>query len=363
MITISALRSLLPRPMTRLRAIGRDQVVRRLAFGLELLDRVRWRQPRPPHVARPRSIEPSDCSLLAVVAHWRGPGAGGPETNDPLLACLRGLVDLPVRLVEIVVTTNADSATIELLQRELGAEVAVGSGRWHTPGTSAARITVEQWSPRWPRRHGFFLTWHHKDVFRRGLRAAALTHFLYVEDDISFTAENLSLWLSARGPLAERGLLPGFVRFERFEGERVLVDQTSSGQHDDGGPPFQIPPIGSVEVRISRRPYQACVLLDRALAEDHLHRSALRSPFRSNVVRWDLRERAAAGATFGPTPRLFSAFLRPQSARPVARNAVLVASRPGCPGTLVEGTLIEHLRKTYSRDPASRHGKVLVKDF
>jgi len=348
------------------RPMLRDQVVRRVAFMLELLDRVA--RPRRDHpVSAPSGPHvPEDCVLLAVVAHWRSPQQGdtGPGV-DPLLRCLDGLLTLPVRRLEVVVTTNDDVATLALLEDRLagGDDLELVRGAWDGPRAARITVRVERWTPRRLRRHGFHLTWHHQDVFRRALRAGDFTHLLYLEDDIRLTPANLAYWLAAREALWTRGALPGFVRFERLGDRRVLVDQTRSGQHAPAGPTLRLDGIGEVAVRTSLRPYQAGYLIDRGSAVEHLRSSPFRSPLRSNVARWDLRERAAAGPTFGPTPQLVRAILRPRDVRPPIRNAVLLAAAPDVGTGLVEGALIEHLRPTYSSDVASRHGKVVVEEF
>lgn len=345
----------------------RDRLLRRIAFGLEAADRLLLR--REVHDLRTGDpAAPEDCTLLAVIAHWRDPGvAPDPAGSEPFLACLRGLLGLSVGGLEIVVMTNDDAATAGAITTHLVSlaeqDVVVRRARWSGPSGGRRVVTVERWDPRWPYRHGFYLTWHHKDVFRRALRAGGFTHLLYLEDDIAFIDANLRYWLAARSQLAERGMLPGFVRFERRGEERLLVDQTRSGQHEDAGPPIIVEGWGEVAVRNSRRPYQACSLLDRALAHEHLRSSPMRSPLRSNVSTWNLRERAAAGEVFGPTAAPMRALLSPSTTRPPTRHAVLTAREGATAGTPIEGALVEHLRAVYSLDPSSRHGEVPVEQF
>lgn len=343
------LREATSRIVPGIRRWSRDALGRRLAFLLESIDhvggRVVDRAVRSP--SGPTRAE--ECELLAVVAHWRGPSQAASDASDPALACLRALIDLPVRRLEIVVLTD-DVAGAEALVGLLG-------------DTGAASLRCVRWRPRGWRRHGYNLPWRHKDIFRDALSDGRLTHLLYLEDDIAFTRQNLEYWLAARVALAPRGLLPGLVRFERVGSGRMLVDQTRPGQHQEAGPDVIGSGIGEASVRISLRPYKACLLLDRALAVEHLRESAFRSATRSLVVRWDLRERAAAGATFGPTVRPLRGLLRPSAVQPPMRDAVLVASRGDASGRPLEGALIEHLRPTYSRDSSSRHGKVAVEDF
>lgn len=371
-----ALRSVLRRSFVGL--------LRRLALGLEAVDRSVLRR-RGVDIRRGRPASVSDCELLAVVAHWRTDGPSSDAAGStPLLDCLAGLLAMPVARLEVVVTTNDDAATAAELAPWLGArfggEVGLVTRRWSGPATATRTITVERWSPRWPWRHGFNLTWHHKQVFRRALRADRFSHLLYLEDDIAFTADNLAYWLAARPVLADRQLLPGFVRFERVGAQRMLVDQARSGQHVAAGDPIELDGGGALELRRSLRPYQACYLLDRELAAQHFRSSAMRSPLRSRVVAWDVRERAAAGEVFAPTVDPLRAMFRSASGASghESRHGVLLAgadqmrggsaATPGAGptdggGTPVAGALIEHLRPTYSVDPSSRHGKVPVERF
>lgn len=357
------------------RRVGVEQV-RRVAFALELLDRpVLWahelRRARPPAAGTM-----ADCSLLVVVAHWRSEGPvtahRADAAEDPLLECLRGLIGMPVRHLEIVVLTNDDLGTMQQIAGAVESTqgLVLDRGRWSGPNDARMRITVERWRPRRPFRTGFHLTWRHKNVFRRALRHGRFTHLAYLEDDIALTSANLAYWLAARPLLAEHGLLPGFVRFERTDERRVLVDQTRSGQHEASGVTVRTDAfdgtglVQDFEVRVPTRPYQACYVADAELARTHLRSSAMRSPLRSNVVRWDLRERAAAGTVFGPTAHPFRGLLKPSAvpARPPARHAVPVAGNGGGHRP-AEGALIEHLRPVYSRDAASLHGKIAVEQF
>jgi hypothetical protein len=346
-----------------LRRAFREHLIRRAAFALESFDRLVRRSDALSAVPAVAPIRADACELLAVVAHWRT----APGLDEAFTACLRGLLELPVRRLEVVVLTNDAAGTHRSLEGLFGAQggVEIHRSTWRSPSSARITITVERWVPVRPFRTGFHLTWRHKHVLRRAVRADAFTHFLYLEDDMGFSAANLEMWLAARTILAPHGLLPGFVRFERTGQDRVLVDQTRSGQHGATDVHGVLDAFGPVVARIPTRPYQACYLADRPLLEQHLRESPLRSPLRSNVVRWDLRERAAAGTVFAPTPQPFRAFLRPTRApaRPPVRHAVLVSGDPAHRGALVEGGLIEHLRPTYSRDPSSRHGSIPVEEF
>lgn len=341
-------------------------VIRRVAFGLEGLDRLLGRNGGVLADLLPDLPEtPSDCTLLAVVANWRGSDETGPE---PLLSCLRGLLAMNVRRIEVVIVTDRDEAAHAELLRWVDAGMLppcdVVRGPWARPGTAQRTVVVERWRPRWPYRHGFYLTWEHKRIFRRAARVGSFTHLLYLEDDISFSETNLAYWLAGRRALHARGLLPGYVRFEWKDGVRMLSDQARPGQHLDGGPDVDIPGAGQRTVRISRRAYQALVLLDEPLIAQHLERSNTRTPLRSNVLRWGVRERACAGEIFAPTADLPAAILRPGSApRPRSRHAVLMACDAQGGRHLDAGALVEHLRPTASLDPGSKVGTIPVERF
>jgi hypothetical protein len=63
--------------------------------------------------------------------------------------------------------------------------------------------------------HPYFLTWSHKDVFRQLIKTdPAITHYLYLEDDILITQENIEYYLEGESRLAHRKFFPSFVRYE-----------------------------------------------------------------------------------------------------------------------------------------------------
>ena len=299
----------------------------------------------------------SDVRLTAVIAHWRDPRAAmagvesGVRAGEPILTCIAGLLDLPVAAVRVVVLTNDADGTREVLE---GA------------GSHDGRIEVQRWRPRWPHRHGFYLTWGHKPLLAAFVRDDRLTHFLYLEDDMAFGSRNLEHWLRWRSPLAEHDLVPGFVRFERCEGgPPVLSDVMRAGE---SGRRAVMHVEDHHEARViavvPKVPYQAFSLMDRALAQQHLRWSALRSPLRSRVVPWGVRERAAAGVTFRASERPFVGIVRRgPRATPTARHAVLVADGDEGPSGLLPGVLIEHLRPTFASDPRTRAGTVPVENF
>ena len=92
------------------------------------------------------------------------------------------------------------------------------------------------WRPGLIRRHGFYLTWAHKRLFRYALRDQGFSHFIYLEDDLRFTRESLTYWCRFREPLALHGLLPGFVRYDELDDTRYVVNQRNAPESRSSQP-------------------------------------------------------------------------------------------------------------------------------
>ena len=150
-----------------------------------------------------------------------------------------------------------------------------------------------------------------------------------------FTGEHLAYWLRYRRPLAEAGLLPGFVRFESRDGERYLVDALRPV--DPALRRRAIRAGGETAYVVNLEiPYQALYVLDRELFEPHFRFSRGRSPLRSRVSEWQIRERAASGPIFDDVPDGL-----------VSRNVVPVRI-DGERQRLDPSCLVEHMAPTYS---------------
>lgn len=76
--------------------------------------------------------------------------------------------------------------------------------------------------------HPKFLPWSHLVVMRQKILDDSFTHFLYLEDDILLTKENIIYWINARNALRPYNLIPSFLRTEiNFKDKEVyVVDST-----------------------------------------------------------------------------------------------------------------------------------------
>lgn len=184
--------------------------------------------------------------------------------------------------------------------------------------------------------HPYLLTWVHREVFRREAQKGVWSHFLYLEDDLHVTTENVSYWMRAREELRAHGLIPSFLRYEvRPDGSRVSTDVTVSYGLN------QLPHLmvnGNTYVNF-KQPYQGLYLMD-----DELMREFISSPaFSPDFGKWNIREKAAQGLTFYRVPKnCFS------------RNFV------GClpDGNVMKHALVHHLPNNYAENEHSKFGKL-----
>ena len=327
--------------MTARATVGRWGELARtgVAHALATIDRRRaaaWRRGR---AGAPRRLDERAEAVLAVVAHWRPDAAGAAETRMANLErCVAALLELQADSVVAVVLTNAPEVTARDLSGRLPGSppVRVASAAAIDDAPEDPReVLVVGWTPGLRHRHGFYLTWGHVSLLRRAAGTGRFSHLVYLEDDMRFTGEHLAYWLRYRGPLAEAGLLPGFVRFELRDGDRYLADALRPV--DPGQRRRAVRVAGeTVHVINLENPYQALYVLDRELFEPHFRFSRGRSPLRSRVSEWEVRERAASGPIFDEVP-----------AGLVSRNVVPVRI-DGERRRLDPSCLVEHMAPTYS---------------
>ncbi len=329
-------------------------------------DRVRGRRP---HALRPNPPAAMRISLFVAIAHWLptepSEAAGIPARIDLLATSLQSLLQIDAEdIIVAVLTTLPDRVAAELRDRRVSVDevplidTASSADSLFSLPRRGRHVVAVQWLPRRRSKHGYYLTWGHKELFRRALRFPHVSHLIYLEDDIRVTPEAFAYWCRFRPLLASHGLLPGFVRFESYQGSRFVVDQTRR-QNVKSRPRVQVSMPGSDDLSRTcfqlKNPYQAMYILDRELGLDHVRNSPARSPSRSKTVAWSaskmVRERAAIGPIFDLPPAGFR-----------ARNVV--------PATKVDGAflldqvcLVEHLAATYAPSSDTPHGKIRVEDL
>jgi len=187
--------------------------------------------------------------------------------------------------------------------------------------------------------HPYLLTWSHRDVFREQIsNGSSYSHFLYTEDDLLFTKQNLDYWLGARESLGSTPFIPGFLRWEiNNRGETVSTDITEP-QALSSTPLFK---VGDSTFASLKEPYQGMYFLDKQLAVEFLFSNAS-SP---DTGIWEIREKAAQGLTYWSVPtgvysRIMIGLTQEMQIHPHAQ--------------------IHHLPNNYADNPNSPHGKIPV---
>ena len=318
----------------------------RTARLLHRYDRVLRR--RSPLDHPPTSVE----RLLIAIPHWRPTGStadakqsgSADERTARLLNCISSLREIPSAGTDIVVFTNRAEETEARLRHSFDASVSIAAAaRALEPnGLKELRLTVTAWRPGRLYRHGFGLSWAHKPLFRAALDVGNISHLLYLEDDMLFGPANLDYWVWGRQCLHGTGLIPGFVRFERFSGDSWLTDLKSSipRPHDT------VPTMDDAEWFSMPNPYQALYVLDRALAIDHFQRSPSRSRIRSRMRPHDDLASASHGPIYDDAPA-------PQRWRTVV---------PLGPEGIHSAALVEHTSANYAADPSTALGSIRLSE-
>lgn len=153
------------------------------------------------------------------------------------------------------------------------------------------------------------LTWEHKKFIKPWLEGASPGEdfFVYIEDDISLTHENISYFIRNIKTLKRENLIPGFIRYEKKAGEIRLVDVMSTEYWERD----RSINIDGQLYHSNLNPYWAGFILDRDLAEEYLESRSF-SPVASEFVPWNIQERSAMGLTYeAPNPRLRSRMVVP----------------------------------------------------
>jgi len=185
------------------------------------------------------------------------------------------------------------------------------------------------------------LTWAHKRFIEPWLQDASPKedYFVYIEDDIEVTYDNLRYFMRNLKIVEKRGLIPGFLRYEKKDGERRLVDLVA--------PEFwnrdRSLTIDGQLFHACVNPYWAGFILDRDLAREYVASRSF-SPTDSEFAPWNIQERAAMGLTFErPDARLKSRVVIPM---------VDGAPDPAC--------LVWHCSDSYTADDHPLIGRLTI---
>lgn len=188
--------------------------------------------------------------------------------------------------------------------------------------------------------HPYLLAWGHREVFRKCLETGGFSHYLYTEDDLLVTRDNIDYWLRGMADLAPYDCIPAFFRYEvDHDRQQVSTDVFRRLEY------HKLP-----KVRTGRRfmvslpwPYQGMYLLSERHARDLIFTEAGSPDY--GLLEWGVRERAAQGLTFYKVPHwAYSRYL-----------VGLTEDRAVDPGALVH-----HLPNNYALQPSNGYGEIPV---
>jgi hypothetical protein len=142
------------------------------------------------------------------------------------------------------------------------------------------------------------LPWRHKKILREEFLddAGAFDLFIYLEDDIFLTSENLAYFVAYRQALDQIGFIPSFIRCEyNLARERICsVDQVFP-QPILPHQKFQIGQATFVSLDFT---FCGIYIFDRALARAHLGTRSASQELSLSVSTWGVIELASAGQMF-----------------------------------------------------------------
>ena len=158
------------------------------------------------------------------------------------------------------------------------------------------------------------LPWCHIPLMKNLYKNKKYSHFLYLEDDISLSKDNILYWLDARKFLKKINLIPGFIRTEEDKKTKDIytVDFTSTNKSKF------LPKIKIDEDLCFinyKFPYQGMYFYDRELMKEHLNGVSSNPDFghgafninylNSKMINFDLMAKASVGLIYKDVPKEF----------------------------------------------------------
>ena len=142
------------------------------------------------------------------------------------------------------------------------------------------------------------LPWRHKKIIQEEFLSdtSPFDLFIYLEDDIFLTSENVAYFVAFRQALDRIGFIPSFIRCEyNLIQHRVYsIDQVARQPIL----PHQKLQIGHATFVNSDYPFCAMYIFDRALARAHLGTRSAAQELSAAVENWGVIELASAGQMF-----------------------------------------------------------------
>ena len=194
--------------------------------------------------------------------------------------------------------------------------------------------------------HPYLLTWSHKDIFKHLIDAHRnISYFLYIEDDIYLTYDNIQYYLEANVLLEKRKFIPSFVRYEIYDSKKYAIDIMKRQKFDAMGKLIFKDDYSYVNLSY---PYQGLYLLSHKMMEQYYKSPAYNPDY--NTV-WPIREMSTATISFYNVPQGFT-----------SRNLVGCNINDGNV-SFDERCLIHHLPDKYVNDPENLKKLFVIDDI
>jgi hypothetical protein len=144
--------------------------------------------------------------------------------------------------------------------------------------------------------HPYFLPWSHLDIFREDLERSPSDYYLYLEDDLLFSQENLEYFIKYKKILQPYGFYPSFLRYEVKNNQKYSTDLARPKWF------FKTKKIYiNDEVFLNvYNPYQGMYLLDQEMMQEYFSHKIT-----PDFGSWGIREKAAQGLTYLNVPKGF----------------------------------------------------------
>jgi hypothetical protein len=145
--------------------------------------------------------------------------------------------------------------------------------------------------------HPYLLAWSHFAIFRQLIANQSITHFMYLEDDLLITKDNMNYLNDSLVKLLPLGLIPSFLRIEKNHVDSLWYSSDAQEQFYFSKLPkvYKNPDYAFINLP---HPYQGMYLLTRELMLEHLNSKSSNPDFGI----WYIREKAAQGLTFQNLP-------------------------------------------------------------
>ena len=224
----------------------------------------------------------SDTRLIATM-----PLLYRPNRLIYFLDQVRCLAEYDAQFVDLRIVTNTfDSCHKEVVMNLL------------RPFESARfRITIQSfWNDNDPKQ----MTWVHKKMITdEFLGSSEFTHFIYLEDDIRLSRQNMGYFIETRPILRPSGFIPGFVRYEfNFSSLRLYTSDIVRSADIAG----QTLCVEGGTFVMANNPYCATYILDQELAEEYVRTDSFDPERSAASCRWPSTERSAMGLCFENVP-------------------------------------------------------------